>query len=408
MAESPDALIDICLSDQWRVHGGPRKKSAREELRDLLIPIVIKAFGSMETSLNVLLKESPHSNGHRISALIRAYQLYFLRRRREAVEAHDEAAEKRCADYERQFGELDKYETEKFGLSTSDDEKISAILRTSVCNLSSPSECGPEVDRSQGPSGPTTRPGEPLFENLPGDDPRHIHLVPFFEMMDKFQMLAEEYPALCVEWWAEDGKWLSWPPPSRAVREQENCPSSPGCDLQIAASAGEAASRLLKSPESWLDSTLDPWLDIKNKAPWELWFYAIREFWLDAEEEAKDAGANMQEFAKAAEEDGYRITQNYAVGKRIWRQMVRSKQSLHDSRQELGLSASDDIGRYEDPAGWIQTGRIKHLFRACVYFLRSARGAASPRVGENHCSRVRRRCRYPHSNQRPRRCVLRD
>jgi hypothetical protein len=135
MAELPDALIDIYLSDQWRIHGGPRNKSIREELRDRLIPVVMRGFGCVDSSLDVLLKESPCSNGRGIRTLIRAYELYFLRSTREAVEAHDEPAQLRATDLRRQFGELDKYETEKLSTATPDNEKICAILRTNVCHL---------------------------------------------------------------------------------------------------------------------------------------------------------------------------------------------------------------------------------------------------------------------------------
>jgi hypothetical protein len=136
MAESPDALIDIYLSDQWRIHGGPRKKPAREELRDRLIPVVIKVFGSVESSLDVLLKESPCSNGHQINTLIRAYALYFLRMQREAVEAGDQAAEQRFADLQGLFHELVEYEKNLSGTAEpQDNERIHATLRTSVCNL---------------------------------------------------------------------------------------------------------------------------------------------------------------------------------------------------------------------------------------------------------------------------------
>jgi len=136
MMESRDVLIDIYLSDQWRIHGGPRKRSAREELRDRLIPVVIRAFGSVESSLDLLLKESPCSNGHGISALAHAYELYLLRMRREAVEAGDQAAEQRFADLQGQFHKLEEYEEGLFGIAQlQDTERIHATLRTSVCNL---------------------------------------------------------------------------------------------------------------------------------------------------------------------------------------------------------------------------------------------------------------------------------
>lgn len=139
MAESPDTLLDTYLSDQWRIHGGPRKKSAREELRDRLIPVVIKAFSSVESSLDFLLKESPCSNGYRINTLIRAYKLYFLRMQRKAVEAGDQAAEQRFADLQGQFNELEEYEKNLIGSAEpQDNERIHATLRTSVCNLPKP------------------------------------------------------------------------------------------------------------------------------------------------------------------------------------------------------------------------------------------------------------------------------
>jgi hypothetical protein len=186
--------------------------------------------------------------------------------------------------------------------------------------------------------------------------------------MKKFQVLAKEYPTLSIEWRAEDRKWISWPPPSRAVREGENCPSSPGSDLHIKTSAGEAARRLLESPESWFNPTRDPWLDINTEEPWEHWFYAIREFWLNAGEEGENAGTKI-EFDKTAEAVGYLPSNNpEAVGERVWHKMVKSRQPLKKSLEELGLSILEAIGQYEDPAGRVQTGCIKHLFDACVYF----------------------------------------
>ena len=135
---------------------------------------------------------------------------------------------------------------------------------------------------------PAIQPGEPLSENVPPDDPKHKILAPFFEVKEKFQVLADEYPELSIDWWAESGKWLPWPPPARAVKEGEECLNSPGSDLHIKMSAGDAGARLLESPESWFNPGRDPWLDVKDKEPWERWLYAIREFWLKARDEADD------------------------------------------------------------------------------------------------------------------------
>jgi hypothetical protein len=191
----------------------------------------------------------------------------------------------------------------------------------------------------------------------------------FFEVMNEFQRLAKEYPTLSIDWWAEDGKWLSWPPPARAVREGEKCPSLPGSDDDIVTNADEAGKRLLGPAESWFNPGHDPWLDFKEKEPWERWLYAIREFWLNAAEETEDAGTDTAEFAKTAEALGYLPTHGaQAVGERVWRKMVQSKKSLQNALQELGLSAGDTISQYEEPAGWVQTGCIKQVFKASAYF----------------------------------------
>jgi hypothetical protein len=389
VAHVSDVLIDMYLSDLWRIHGGPEKKSDREELRDLLIPAVIRAFGSVEASLDVLLKESPCSNGHRINPLIHAYELYFLRRTREAVEAGDATAELRCAEYTRKFAELKKYETEKFGKAVGDDEKIHATLRTNVCYL-------PRSDRVPAPAvrregmgrvvvTDNIRVGEPLTENVPENDSRHDGLAPYFEVMEQFQVLADEYPAVSIDWHSEIAKWMPWPPPARVVRDEEVCPSSPGSDLHIETTADKAGRLLLDTPESWFNSSRDPWLDIDGAKPWERWFYAIREFWLNAGEEAEDQSADTGEFEKAAEAMGYLPTHNpKAVGERVWRKMLKSKIVLRDSLHELGLSAADEVARYEEAAGWIQTGRIEHAFRACAYFcgvLAARRAGQSVKVG---------------------------
>lgn len=135
MAEFPDALIDTYCSDQWRVHGGPASRRDREELRDRLIPLVIKIFGSVESSLDVLLKESQCADGNGIRELIRAYELYCLRMSREAIEAHDEQGERAFACFESEFRELSKLEQQKLKGGNGEREGIRALLRTSYCRL---------------------------------------------------------------------------------------------------------------------------------------------------------------------------------------------------------------------------------------------------------------------------------
>jgi hypothetical protein len=131
MAHSRDAVFDIHLSDQWRVHGGPRRETDRAELRDRLIPLVTKAFGSVESSLDLLLKESPCATGNGIRTLIRAYQLLSLRLAREALEAQGREREQHFASFASLFEELDQSENR----TTAEAEKVRALLRTSVCRL---------------------------------------------------------------------------------------------------------------------------------------------------------------------------------------------------------------------------------------------------------------------------------
>ena len=98
--------IDIHISEQWRIHGGPTSRVAREELRDLFVSAVTKAFGSEELCLDLLLKESPCSNGYQIKNLFRACELFFLRRKAEATREHDQAREQRFAKLAKQFRAL--------------------------------------------------------------------------------------------------------------------------------------------------------------------------------------------------------------------------------------------------------------------------------------------------------------
>jgi hypothetical protein len=137
MAEVAGELIDIYVSDHWHIAGGPKSRLAREELRDRLIPIVIKAFGSVDFSLDLLLKESPCGNWNGIRRLLRAYDLYWLRMKREAVEAGDQGAEQIRAELQSQFHELYNLESEKLGGSIGHGQEIYALLREDYCRLPS-------------------------------------------------------------------------------------------------------------------------------------------------------------------------------------------------------------------------------------------------------------------------------
>jgi len=128
-------LVDIYISEQWRVHGGPPSRSVREELRDRLVPIVIKAFGSVEFSLDLLLKESSLSDGVRIRNLIRAYELHCLRMEREAVEENDHLRERFFAGFKNQFHALVGAESEMHRTGGSKNRGIRAVLRTEFCHL---------------------------------------------------------------------------------------------------------------------------------------------------------------------------------------------------------------------------------------------------------------------------------
>jgi hypothetical protein len=148
-AES-NSLIDTYLSDQWRICGGAPNRQLREEFRDRLIPVVIKFFGSVDASLDVLLKESPCSNGNGIKTLVRAYELYCLRMKREAVETRDEAREQFFARFETQFHDLHISEREALGTAAFDSEEIRAILRTDFCLLPANSSQGAGGNKRRG------------------------------------------------------------------------------------------------------------------------------------------------------------------------------------------------------------------------------------------------------------------
>ncbi len=135
-----NSVLTVCVSS------GGKRRAAREELRDLLLPVVIRAFGSVEHSLDLLLKESPRANGHGIKTLIKAYALFCLRAKREATEARDQASEERFAEFVDQFDELTKRETKLFGANRPHEhDRIHATLRTSVCNLPAINCCPPNL-----------------------------------------------------------------------------------------------------------------------------------------------------------------------------------------------------------------------------------------------------------------------
>ena len=135
MAQQNDELIDTYVSDQWRIHKGPPTRAAREELRDRLITLIIRAFGSVDSSLDVLLAESPHSNGHIITNLIGAYRHHCLRLIREAVEVHDRASEQLFAEFNGQFDELNRSERKFLETADAGGQQMRAILRTDFCRV---------------------------------------------------------------------------------------------------------------------------------------------------------------------------------------------------------------------------------------------------------------------------------
>ena len=207
-------------------------------------------------------------------------------------------------------------------------------------------------------------PDEPIWVNpFPESDTRHKALVRYFETMKVFQGRADEYPDLFITWKAPFAKWSGYPGVDVAKFRD-----LPGADYCVTTSAGEAATRLLPSLVTWFEAARDPWLNIADGKSWQVWFYAIRQFWLKAKEEAEDAGADMYEFAKKAKAVGYWPENICGVGARIWRKMVKSHKTLSEIRREPKLSKRDEIRAKEEVGGYLQDGRIKHVFKACVYF----------------------------------------
>jgi hypothetical protein len=222
-------------------------------------------------------------------------------------------------------------------------------------------------------------PGNSLFENPFPDvgDPRHSVLLPYFEVMAEFRTLAQEYPDLSIDWKAEGAIWLVWPPPRRFNSgDAEGIPCSPGGDLHLQATAARAAETLLDFSDSsraeavsaWLNTARDRWLRLEASASRELWLYAIREFWLNAAEEVSAAGRDADEFEKLAEDQGYLPGRSTAIGGRVWSLMVTQRKCLRQVLKEQQLSTGQEFNHFEEPAGWIQDGRISHCFKSFAYF----------------------------------------
>jgi hypothetical protein len=67
---------------------------------------------------------------------------------------------------------------------------------------------------------PALQPGNPLFKTPFSDeaDSKRSTLAPYFQIMDRFQALAEEYPDVSAVWQAEFGRWRAWPLPFRDAK----------------------------------------------------------------------------------------------------------------------------------------------------------------------------------------------
>jgi hypothetical protein len=176
-AQSPDALIDIYISDQWRIHGGPSSRLAGEELRDRLIPVVIKGFGSLESCLDILLKESPCSNGRQIKNLTHACELFFLRMHREAFEADDQAKVEIFAKLCEEFHELCDSERKHLGPTARKDEEIHATLRTDLCRLQA-YEIPPRLEASSHSRTAAKSEGDQSRIQVPGPDDAELLIYP--------------------------------------------------------------------------------------------------------------------------------------------------------------------------------------------------------------------------------------
>lgn len=131
---------------------------------------------------------------------------------------------------------------------------------------------------------------------------------------------------------------------------------------------GLFTSSIAEAGRIWLSAGRDRWLATDGLKAWEFWLYAIREFWLKVGEEAEASGANIVAFEKIAEQHGYVPGVSAAIGKRVWSIMVTQRKSLSQVFREMQLSTGQEIDRFEEPAGWIQDGKIAHCFKSFAYF----------------------------------------
>jgi hypothetical protein len=198
--------------------------------------------------------------------------------------------------------------------------------------------------------------------------------------MERFQTLAEEYPDVSALWKAEFGLLRVWPLPYRdakvlneGIGGSEEVPYSPGAHLHLAYNAIKAVERLVVDAgikHDQLNKILirDRWLATQQFNASDLWLHSIREFWMGAKEDAEAFGTGQEAFEKLAEAHGYLPGTSTAVGRRVWTLMVTQHKSLKQIVKERQLSTGDEIDSTEEPAGWLESGRIPHVFAASVYF----------------------------------------
>jgi hypothetical protein len=198
-------------------------------------------------------------------------------------------------------------------------------------------------------------------------------------MMEKFRALAEEYPNVSALWMAEFGHWRVWPLPYRDAKVlsersggSEEVPYSPGADLHLEYSAVFAERLIIEAgiKEDELNKILtrDRWLATAQFKASDLWLHAIREFWLSAREDAEASGVDVDAFERVAEARGYSSGISTAIGRRVWSLMVTQHKSVKQIVKERQLSTRDEMDATEEPAGWIQSGKIAYVFAASVYF----------------------------------------
>jgi hypothetical protein len=205
-------------------------------------------------------------------------------------------------------------------------------------------------------------------------------LAPYFQIMERFQTLAEEYPDVSVLWKVEFGLWRVWPLPyrdakilSERIDRTEEVPYSPGADLHLAYNAIKAVERLIVDAgikHDQLNKILirDRWLATQQFSASDLWLHSIREFWLGAQEEAEASGSAIKTFEALAETRGYVPGRSTPVGHRVLSLMVTQHKPLKQIVKEHQLPTGAEIDATEEPAGWLENGKIPHVFAASVYF----------------------------------------